>query len=959
MAWAGSHPWHEVHTSHNHRSPGQGVLVRADYFISGLRKDEGAAPHLDGGTAHAQNDQASVAGTSKAYGRFAAPYGTVDKAKPASLKFYPLQGLHQSVDAQVAHHGYTHYYAGPGHAKPDLANKNFNTGHLMIYAPEAGGGGDFGDTSYTDAWRKQHELAHALTYPSLNAKYGEGRRIGGLGKQRTIREAKRAVEWEWMAAHKQRELAGQIGVHIPDEQFHRELNTVMHDAVHRAVTGKFTDPESEGFNPHPHKVPLETALQMVDEAGRSMGLADEHQTLKKSSLRDHSGLDNTNLSTTGATIPMADEKLTRNDIRDALVVSLKKMESVIVATEARERAGTAKLSKNAAGDLQGNTGDGTAMPSGGVSAIQKADSPFAKPPGHLLPALKYGPRQDVPPKHKFEATEGEKRHAAEKGEAPSCHHCLAPENHSFHKGALPEVGGHDGGQGDQGQAFKMAEAAPEGKDSCPSCHQRVGTDKDGATKAHSCRGGEYERRDQNVHKGEKPATPVAAVNKELGGFKSLASNPTALPGNVKPKLGKNATEGYSAQMASNTTSVANSTPMGKGETPKEREDRERAERDDVSESDARQGVEDERSKKFTEEQFGKNCGPDMQKDEGDGDGPTPPCPKCNGAHTELIGTYGGKTHYLCKACGDDFSAGHDPRDVAATDAPMGKSDDDGVDATDQAPDKKVKGAKLPDGAPSAIETDESGDISKGRKLAKDVWNPSGSEVGKVRGSVIARQISTATPEKKRKKATEIRGVAIEQTRNPVASAGAHPVMTKDEVPTAAKAGRPSVMQRLGSGGRKPLPGGKMPLPGLTAPLPGGVGVAGPKVAPGAHPDTQASLSSLPRKPTPAPLAALKAAVGATPPPIPAAARKPTVMAKLRGPTVAKSEDKDGRKFWDKKNDGKDVGHFAPDPQRLGKAGMPMAPKAPAMHDSKSTPNPMAAQGGSAPASAKTPKASSV
>jgi hypothetical protein len=90
------------------------------------------------------------------------------------------------------------------------------------------------------------------------------------------------VHWEWLAAHKQRELSQQIGVHVPDHVFHKELNTVMHDAIHRAVTGKFTEPSGEGFRPHEHKLPLETALGMVRESAHNLGITGMHDLIKKS-----------------------------------------------------------------------------------------------------------------------------------------------------------------------------------------------------------------------------------------------------------------------------------------------------------------------------------------------------------------------------------------------------------------------------------------------------------------------------------------------------------------------------------------------------------------------------------------------------------------------------------------------------------------------------------------------------
>ena len=269
-----SYPWHEGHTNYHHQAPAGGVILpeHATAKTMRLAKDES--------TGHPTNEQAAGVGVST-YAKHAQPYGNVVKGQTTNLKHYQMEGTGQKVNQLLQHHGYQVYYAGGKHGKADLAGKNYNTGHLMIWDPSEGSGGDFGHADYTDNWRKIHELAHALTYQQLNQKYGEGRRMGGVGKQRTPREAKRAVEWEWLAAHKQRELASQIGVHISDEDFHRELNTVMHDAVHRAVTGKFTEPSAEGFVPHAHKVPLETALGQVNEAALGMGLQGEHDVLKK------------------------------------------------------------------------------------------------------------------------------------------------------------------------------------------------------------------------------------------------------------------------------------------------------------------------------------------------------------------------------------------------------------------------------------------------------------------------------------------------------------------------------------------------------------------------------------------------------------------------------------------------------------------------------------------------------
>jgi len=229
-----------------------------------------------------KNDQAAGVGVSS-YARFAAPYGQVTPGAQSNLMHYDYQNKLPAVQELVKKHGFQTYYAGGKYGKPDLANKNYNTGHLMIYDPSPQSGGDFGQQDYTNAWRQMHELAHALTHSELNNTYGEGRRIGKLGTHRTLNEAQRAVHWEHLAAHKQRDLNKQIGIHVPDHVFNKEYNTVMHDAVHRAVTGQFTEPSAEGFTPHEHQVPLSHALDMVRNEGKAMGLGHQHDLIKKPS----------------------------------------------------------------------------------------------------------------------------------------------------------------------------------------------------------------------------------------------------------------------------------------------------------------------------------------------------------------------------------------------------------------------------------------------------------------------------------------------------------------------------------------------------------------------------------------------------------------------------------------------------------------------------------------------------
>lgn len=295
-----AYEWHDGHTDHH------AGLVKADEH-----------PHT---SSFPKNDQAAGVGVST-YAKYAAPYGTVTPGIKTNLLHYPMHGMADAAKQLVRSHGYEPYYAGGRYGKPDLVRRNYNTKHLMIYDPTPGSGADFNSGDYADGWRHVHELAHALTYPELNQIYGEGRRIGKLGVHRNMREAARAVHWEWLAAHKQRELSAQMGVHIPDDVFHKELNTVMHDAVHRAVTGQFTEPSGEGFLPHAHKVPLETALGMIQEAGSNLGLRGPDDLLQRKS------------ETMTTATPLA-------ALRKAVLEKLKKTEADLIELAEREATAT-------------------------------------------------------------------------------------------------------------------------------------------------------------------------------------------------------------------------------------------------------------------------------------------------------------------------------------------------------------------------------------------------------------------------------------------------------------------------------------------------------------------------------------------------------------------------------------------------------------------------------------------
>lgn len=259
-----AYEWHNEHTDHHLQVGAPGVVLVS-------------ASDLNKSATHGSDHPTGVS----TYAKYAMPYGVIDKSGSSDLYHYPYHGKNEEIDRLVNDHGYGVYYAGGKHGRPDLANRNYNTKHLMI--PDSGiDGTDFGAEAYTDGWRKIHELSHALTSSEINKIYGEGRRARGLGQHRTLREALRAVHWEWLATHKQRDLSEQIGVHIPEHVFNRELNTVMHDAVHRAVTGRVVEPVGAGFRPFEHKVPLETALGMVRESAHNLGITGMHDLIRKS-----------------------------------------------------------------------------------------------------------------------------------------------------------------------------------------------------------------------------------------------------------------------------------------------------------------------------------------------------------------------------------------------------------------------------------------------------------------------------------------------------------------------------------------------------------------------------------------------------------------------------------------------------------------------------------------------------
>jgi hypothetical protein len=209
-------------------------------------------------------------------------YGYYDPhAVNQAFEPYPIQRMTElspQVDELIASYGYKPYYFGGRYPMPDLKRRNYESGHLAIYDPEVRTAG-FSDTAFTDNWRKLHELGHALGLEDINAKWGEGRRLGKLGV-RTPREMLRAVDWERAAMENQRDLMNEVGLQItPEAQYNKDWNTTIGDAAFRAITGKFTSPETEGFVPFSEKIPLDIAMRKVRERADELGL-DMDETLR-------------------------------------------------------------------------------------------------------------------------------------------------------------------------------------------------------------------------------------------------------------------------------------------------------------------------------------------------------------------------------------------------------------------------------------------------------------------------------------------------------------------------------------------------------------------------------------------------------------------------------------------------------------------------------------------------------
>jgi len=164
---------------------------------------------------------------------------------------------------------------------PKLKKNGYDKGVVWIYNPKVDAG-SFKDEEYTRAWRVYHEVGHGISEQYMEEKYGPSQREGRLGIEMegtrgkppkqvkvtlpglTLKEAQRAVEWEDVAFRTQRMLLEEHGVGITDEEFGREFNINITDAMYRVLTGDFGDPGEYGYIPDTKVISLKSILRKLD-----------------------------------------------------------------------------------------------------------------------------------------------------------------------------------------------------------------------------------------------------------------------------------------------------------------------------------------------------------------------------------------------------------------------------------------------------------------------------------------------------------------------------------------------------------------------------------------------------------------------------------------------------------------------------------------------------------------------
>lgn len=189
-----------------------------------------------------------------------------------NLKFYNLDPLVQNpqiTDQMLSDLGFrveTFSFNPERFRLPKLKMQGYEKDVVWIYDPEVEHG-SFKDSEYTRAWRVFHEVGHGITEDFMHARYGPSRREGRLGVESTsmrgvppkqvqvtvrpltLMEAQRAVEWEDVAFRAQQMLLNMYGVSITPEDFAKEYNVNIADALFRTLTGDFGDPGAYGYVP--------------------------------------------------------------------------------------------------------------------------------------------------------------------------------------------------------------------------------------------------------------------------------------------------------------------------------------------------------------------------------------------------------------------------------------------------------------------------------------------------------------------------------------------------------------------------------------------------------------------------------------------------------------------------------------------------------------------------------------
>lgn len=109
-------------------------------------------PHTSVPEGPPRNDQVVQRGQSAGtyYQRLAPQYGNLTPGQVnKGIANYDYRPYEQKIDDLVKQHQYNVYYAGGKYGRPDLENRNYQTGHLMVYDPTPGQGGDFDDEAMT------------------------------------------------------------------------------------------------------------------------------------------------------------------------------------------------------------------------------------------------------------------------------------------------------------------------------------------------------------------------------------------------------------------------------------------------------------------------------------------------------------------------------------------------------------------------------------------------------------------------------------------------------------------------------------------------------------------------------------------------------------------------------------------------------------------------------------------